>query len=81
MEDLINKIEFLESENLKLKSELTEIKEHLKKYTSPSRHKNYYETHKEEILTKQKNYIVSDEKKKEYARRAYLKKKEKQNSD
>jgi hypothetical protein len=80
MEDLLNKIEFLESENLKLKTELTEIKEHLKKYTAPSRHKNYYDTHKEEILIKQKSYIISDEKKKEYARRAYLKKKEKQNS-
>lgn len=81
MENLLNKIEFLESENLKLKIELIEIKEHLKKYTAPTRHKNYYETHKEEILTKQKSYVISDEKKKEYARRAYLKKKEKQNSD
>jgi hypothetical protein len=77
MEDLLNKIQFLEEENLKLKEELLETKEHLKKYTAPSRHKTYYETHKEEILTKQKSYVISDEKKKEYARRAYLKKKEK----
>lgn len=80
MDDLLNKIKFLEEENLKLKEELVETKEHLKKYTSPSRHKIYYETHKEEILTKQKSYVIPDEKKKEYARRAYLKKKEKENN-
>jgi hypothetical protein len=78
MEALLNKIQFLEEENSKLKEELLEIKEHLKKYTSPSRHKMYYETHKEKILSKQKSYVIPDEKKKEYARRAYLKKKEKQ---
>ena len=37
----------------------------------------YNEENKEEILKKQKEYVVSSEKKKEYARRAYLKKKEK----
>ena len=78
MEDLSNKIIILEEENLKLRTELKEIKEHLKKYTAPFRHKIYYETHKEEILNKQKTYIVPDEKKKEYARKAYLKKKEKE---
>jgi len=80
MDDLLNKIRFLEEENSKLKKELLETKEHLKKYTAPSRHKTYYETHKEEILSQQKTYKVSDEKKKEYARKAYLKKKEKQNN-
>jgi len=44
MDDLLNKINFLESENLKLKKELIETKEHLKKYTAPSRHKTYYDT-------------------------------------
>ena len=74
---LLLKIKMLEEENLNLKSELEYTKEHLKKYTAPSRHKIYYENHKEELLSKQKTYIVSPEKKKEYARRAYLKKKEK----
>jgi hypothetical protein len=78
MEELLQKINFLEEENKKLKCELNETKEHLKKYTAPSRHKTYYENHKEEILNKQKSYVVSSEKKKEYARQAYLNKKEKQ---
>ena len=76
-QELLNKILFLEEENIKLKKELDETREHLKKYTAPSRHKTYYENHKEELLSKQKNYIISSEKKKEYARKAYLKKKEK----
>ena len=42
IETLLNKIKFLESEN-------TELKEKLKKYTAPSRSKNYYENHKDEI--------------------------------
>ena len=78
IETLLNKIKFLESEN-------TELKEKLKKYTAPSRSKNYYENHKDEIKEKVKEYkertnytyIVSPEKKKEYAKTAYLKKKEK----
>ena len=77
MEELLQKIKFLEEENIKLRCELDETKEHLKKYTAPSRHKTYYENHKEEILNKQKSYVVSSEKKKEYARKAYLNKKEK----
>ena len=77
MEELLIKNKFLEEENIKLKKELDETREHLKKYTAPSRHKTYYENHKEELLSKQKNYIISSEKKKEYARKAYLKKKEK----
>jgi len=83
MEELLNKIQFLELENLKLKEELVEIKEHLKKYTAPLRHKTYYETHKEDIIKKTKEYknSLTSEKKKEYARRAYLKKKEKQDKN
>jgi len=78
MEELLQKIKILEEENENLKSELEQTKEHLKKYTAPSRHKTYYENHKEVILYKQKSYVVSSEKKKEYARKAYLNKKEKQ---
>uniref|UniRef100_A0A6C0D3P8 Uncharacterized protein n=1 Tax=viral metagenome TaxID=1070528 RepID=A0A6C0D3P8_9ZZZZ len=69
----------------KLEEENKELKEKLKTYTAPSRSKTYYENHKEEIIKKNKeykqktNYVyeVSAEKKKEYARTAYLNKKEK----
>jgi hypothetical protein len=70
IEELINKNKLLEEENKVLK-------EKLKKYTAPARHKNYYENHKQEVLAKNKEYKVSPEKKKEYARTAYLNRKEK----
>lgn len=66
------RIKELEEENEKLK-------EHLKKYTAPSCKKAYYEKNKEEILNKRKDNPESQEKRKEYNKRAYLKKKEKQN--
>ena len=77
IEELLTKNKLLEDQIQKLQDELIKTKEHLKKYTAPSRSKTFYENHKEEILEKQKEYVVSSEKKKEYARRAYLKKKEK----
>lgn len=66
-----------------LEKEITELKEHLKKYTAPARYKKYYENHKEELLQKNKEYreknnyqyIISSDKKKEYNKKAYLKKK------
>jgi hypothetical protein len=69
----------------KIEEENEELKNKLKKYTAPLRSKTYYENHKEDIKKKVKeykektNYIyeVSTEKKKEYARTAYLNKKEK----
>jgi hypothetical protein len=67
----------LEEENKILKEELEKTKEHLKKYTAPSYKKAYYEKNKEQILEKMKSNPISQEKRKEYARRAYLKKKEK----
>ena len=70
VEELINKNKLLEEEN-------KELKEKLKKYTAPARHKIYYENHKQELLAKNKEYKVSSEKKKKYARTAYLNKKEK----
>jgi hypothetical protein len=76
MEELLNKIKILEEENLKLKTELTETKEHLKKYTAPKRHKVYYENHKEELLQKMKLTPISSDKRKEYNKNYYLKKKE-----
>jgi hypothetical protein len=77
LENLMEKIRILEEEN-------KELQEKLKKYTAPLRSKTYYENHKEEIKKKTKEYKektnykyeVSPEKKKEYARTAYLNKKE-----
>lgn len=81
--DKINQIfVLLQNEILSLKQENEQLKEHLKKYTNPDRKKKYYEAHKEEILKKaaekniDKEYNVSKEKKKEYNRRAYLKRKQ-----
>ena len=76
--NLQEKIKLLEEEN-------KELKEKLKKYTAPIRSKFCYENHKEEILQKNKEYKektnyydnLSKEKRKEYARTAYLNKKEK----
>jgi hypothetical protein len=69
----------------KLEEEVETLKNKLKSYTAPSRSKIYYEKHKEQIKQKVKeykektNYIyeVPPEKKKEYARTAYLNKKAK----
>jgi len=80
-------IKSLQEEIEALKNELTITKEHLKKYTAPSRSKTYYENHKEEVKQKVRDYKertnynnnVSPEKRKEYNRKGYLKRKEKQN--
>jgi hypothetical protein len=69
-----DKITYLENENSSLKQQLFEIQEHLKKYTAPLRSKKYYDNHKEEILLKNKE-ALTPEKKKEYNKRYYLKKK------
>jgi hypothetical protein len=79
MEELLNKIKILEEENNKLKLELTETNEHLKKYTAPKRSKKYYETHKEELLQQMKMNPIPSDKRKEYNKNYYLKKKETQN--
>ena len=79
------KIKELEEELEKIKEENNKLKEKLKNYTAPPRSKTYYENHKDEIINKNKeykkktNYVyeVSPEKKKEYAKTAYLNKKEK----
>jgi len=46
IEELLKEIYFLKEENEKIKSELQETKEHLKKYTAPSNMKKYYQNHK-----------------------------------
>jgi len=77
--------EELIKENLLLKEEIHLLKEKLKNYTAPKRSKKFYETHKEEIKQKVREYKektnynsnIPKEKKQEYNKRAYLKKKEK----
>ena len=67
-----------------LEEELHTTKEYLKHYTASSYSKEYYEKNKDTIKERnaiyKKNtnykYDPTPEKKKEYARRAYLKKKE-----
>ena len=54
------------------KQELSATKEHLKKYTAPERNRNRYNPDK----AKEYQATVTPEKRKEYARRAYLNKKE-----
>lgn len=77
-EKYINKI-------VELEKEIFDLKEKLKNYTAPKRSKKFYENHKEDIIQKNKEYKektnyynnLSQEKKKEYARQAYLNKKAK----
>jgi predicted nucleotidyltransferase len=75
-EELLNKNKLLEEELQKIKNELIDTKEHLKKYTAPIRHKTYYENHKQELLEKMKSNPISTDKRKEYNKKYYLKKKE-----
>jgi len=72
--DIVSK---LEEQIKQLTQELNDTKEHLKKYTAPSRSKSFYENHKEELLEKMKKYTPSPEKIKEKNKKAYLKRKEK----
>ena len=70
-------IKELAEENAKLKGELQTTKEHLKKYTAPASRKIYYENNKEHILEKMKVNPTPAEKRKEYNKKAYLRRKEK----
>ena len=87
--DKDEKIKALEEENAKLQLELQVTREHLKKYTAPSYKKEYYEKNKDAIKERNANYKKNTnykydptpEKKKEYARTAYLKRKEKLQKD
>ena len=47
----------------------------MKKYTSTDRCKKYYEENKEKLLTKMKENPIPSEKRKEYNKNYYLKKK------
>lgn len=82
-EELLEKLKIYEQENNKLKNELYETREQLNKYLL--KNKNYYEKNKDKHIENVKKYkeqtnytyTPSQEQKKEWARRAYLKKKEK----
>jgi hypothetical protein len=61
----------MEQENIKLKEKVTlleneilELKEHLKKYTSPTRYKKYYEKNREKITKQQIEYQKQKQKEK-----------------
>jgi hypothetical protein len=58
-----------------LEEELNKTKEHLKKYTAPTGNKKYYDAHRDELLEKMKSNPISSEKRKEYNKTYYLKKK------
>ena len=77
MDELIKENEFLREKIKLLEEELNKTKEHLKKYTAPSRNKNYYQNHKEIIIENVKNNPIDPEKKKEYNRNSYLRRKKK----
>ena len=72
-----------ESKIKELEDELRAVKEHLKKYTAPSRNKKYYENNRNfvnersRIYKETTNYKSTPEQRKEYNRRSYLKRKEK----
>jgi hypothetical protein len=70
-------IKQLQDELHATKQELTATKEHLKKYTAPERNRNRYNP----VKAREYQSTVSPEKKKEYARRAYLKQKEKRTNE
>jgi hypothetical protein len=69
----INKLQ--EEKIICLEEELEKTREHLKKYTAPKRNKKFYENHKEELLQKMKENPIPSEKRKEYNKKYYIKKK------
>jgi len=85
---LIHENTELKDKIAKIEIELAETKEHLKKYTAPLRNKIYYQENKEQQKQRVKEYkeknnyneTITKEKKKEYARTAYLNKKAKMNT-
>lgn len=73
--DKDERIKELEKKNARLEEELQATKEHLKKYTASR--KVYYEKNKEHILEKMKANPTPAEKRKEYNKISYLRRKEK----
>jgi hypothetical protein len=89
VEDLFIENKALKEELNKIKNELVQTKEHLKKYTAPSNMKKYYQNHKDEIIQKVKEYkeknnykpVIDADKRKEYNKTAYQKRKYKKDND
>jgi hypothetical protein len=77
----MDETQLLKKENEELRNKVIELEERLKKYTAPARSKTYYENHKEELLEKMKKYKPTPEQIKEKNRKAYLKRKEKQENE
>jgi len=74
----LQKINKLQEEKIfALEAELQSTKEHLKKYTAPSYKKIYYENNKEKLLEKMKSNPTPSDKRKEYNRQSYIRRKEK----
>ena len=76
-------ISILIAENEKLKKEVIELKEHLKRYTFGDNHKRYYEKNKEKVKEGGAKYLQklkeeNPEKLREYWRRAYQNRKQKE---
>lgn len=70
------------AENERLKKDVNELREHLKKYTFGDNHKRYYEKNKEKVKEGGAKYLQklkeeNPEKLREYWRRAYQNKKQK----
>ena len=88
-EELVKENQILKETLEKTTNELIKTKEHLKKYTAPSNMKKYYQNHKEEIIKKVKEYkeknnytpVIDVEKRKEYNKIAYQKRKEKEEKE
>lgn len=81
-EELIEQNKVLIEENEKLKLEIDEINEKLKKYTNSQGHKKYYEKNKNIVMEKSKSYLQklkeeNPDKLKEYRKTAYLNRKNK----
>lgn len=79
--DKDEQIKELTEEIVRIKEELQITKEHLKKYTAPASRKIYYEKNKEQILDKMKANPTSPDKRKEYNRESYLRRKENQKAN
>lgn len=85
LEQLLKDYKDLQNKYDNILKENTELKEHLKKYTSPEKNKRYYQNHKEKVkknVTEHRNKTgykpqITPEKRKEYNRTAYLKRKQK----
>jgi hypothetical protein len=86
-DELVKELTRLTERNSKLEEELEATKEHLKKYTAPSRARRYYENNKEVVKERSRiyrettNYKCTPEQRKAYNKRAYLKRKEKLNKE